>query len=109
MTTATELGSFGVIAEQERIAWANGDTEKAGILAKLADATEANEGEEDRRGESYVDGEKQGRADGICTVREAAQPVMDKLEELAYGKGAIKKAEFVALFEELTKALEDAE
>lgn len=108
MTTATQLESAAVIAEQERIAWANGDTEKAAMLAKLADATQNAEGEEDRLGESYVDGEKQGRADGICTVREAAQPVMDKLEELAYGKGAIKKAEFVALFEELAKALEDA-
>jgi hypothetical protein len=109
MTTLNKLDSFEVIAEQERQAWIAGDTVKATMLARLADAVETTEGEDDRLGESYADGEKTGRADGICTVREAIQPVMDELEELAYGKGAIKKAEFVAVFERLTKALDDAE
>lgn len=43
MTTATELGSFGVIAEQERIAWASGDTAKADMLGRMADDAEALE------------------------------------------------------------------
>jgi len=43
MTTATELESAAVIAEQESIAWANGDTAKAAVLAKLGDSVEALE------------------------------------------------------------------
>lgn len=52
MTTATELESFAVIAEQERIAWANGDMAKAATLGALLDVIEEKDDAEKQTGEA---------------------------------------------------------
>ncbi len=51
MTTATELNFATVIAEQERIAWASGDTAKAALLGALTDVTEDKDDAERQSGE----------------------------------------------------------
>jgi hypothetical protein len=52
MTTMNELFSPEVITEQERMAWANGDTVKAAMLGALMDVTEEKDETEKQSSEA---------------------------------------------------------
>jgi len=109
MTTMFDAESAQHLNELERAAWHAGDTVKAQTLAALADAQERIEGIPDRLDASFDEGKAEGRKEAIEELQGALRNTLEALEELAYGKGAIKKAVFVKLFEALDKDIQGAE
>lgn len=102
------MDSTQYLNELGRQAWIRGEP-TAPLLAALADRAEEAEGEPGRIEKAFEEGKAEGRKEAIEALLGDLAPVIEAFEELAYGKGAIKKAEFVALFEELDKAVQEAE
>ncbi len=82
MTTATELNSFEVIAEQERQAWIAGDTVKATMLGALMDVTEEKDETEKQSSEAAYKlqallGAVEDLLSGVSTMQDDLAGIID--------------------------------